>query len=57
MTQADAVKILYNMCIAFPWINKCVKICTVADVPTTYDFSDIFDKDADVSARDLQKTE
>ena len=52
MAQAKAVDILDNMLTTYPWLHKCVRICTVADVPATYDFSDIFDKDADVPARD-----
>ena len=55
MTQAEAVIILADMRAEFPWLNKCIKICTVADVPTTFDFSNLFDKDADVPERDTNE--
>jgi len=53
MAQAEAVRVLTNMRKTYPWIHKCVSICTVADVPITYDFTDLFDKNIDVPMREL----
>jgi len=55
MTQADAVIVLDDMRLALPWLNKCIRVCTVADVPVTFDFSGMFDKEADVPERDAEE--
>ena len=54
MTQSDAMVIMADMRAAFPWLNKCVKICTIADVPTTYDLTPLFDKNVDIPERDTR---
>lgn len=57
MTQAEAVDILDELLVEYPWLHKCVRVCTVADVPVTFDVSNLFDKDADISERaELLKT-
>ncbi len=55
MTQAEAVSILDKMIDVFPWLHKCIRVCTVADVPITYDLSSMFDKSADIPTRDREK--
>jgi len=52
MTQVEAVNILDEMLVTYPWLHKCVRVCTVADVPKTFDFSNMLDKNADVPMRD-----
>ena len=54
MTQAEAVDVLEEMINEYPWLNKCVRICTVADVPITFDFSNLFDKSADIPERNAR---
>jgi len=51
MTQADAVIVLGKMLDAYPWLHKCVKICTVADVPATFDVTNLFDKNTAIPER------
>jgi len=51
MLQADAIEIVTRMLDAYPWLHKCVRVCTIADVPITYDLAPLFDKDIDVPER------
>jgi virulence-associated protein VapD len=44
MLQPEALRIIAKMLKKYPWLNKCVKVCTIADVPTTYDISHLFNK-------------
>jgi virulence-associated protein VapD len=52
MSQAEAVRVLDQLLVAHPWLHKCVRVCTVADIPEMFDFSTMFDKDADIPERD-----
>jgi virulence-associated protein VapD len=45
MLQPKALRVVKSMIKAHPWLNKCVRICTIADVPATFDISYMFDKD------------
>ena len=54
MVQAEAVDVLYEMRVTYPWLHKCVKVCTIADVPVTFDFTNLFDKNADIPERTEQ---
>jgi virulence-associated protein VapD len=51
MTESDALLVISELKDRFAWINKCVGVCTIADVPETYDISHMFDKTADVRER------
>jgi hypothetical protein len=39
------MRIIKGMIKAHPWLNHCVRVCTIADVPVTFDISYMFDKD------------
>jgi virulence-associated protein VapD len=47
MTQPDALKIIDKMILTYPWLNQCVRICTIADVPVMFDISYMFEKEED----------
>jgi len=51
MLQPEALDIVENMIDKYPWLNKCMGVCTIADVPVTYDISYLFNKDTDVPER------
>ena len=40
------MSIVYQMTKEFPWLNYCVHICTISDVPELYDISHVFDREA-----------
>lgn len=42
MSEAKAMKVIYQMTKEFPWLNFCVSICTIADVPELFDISHVF---------------
>lgn len=42
MSEVKAMAVIKKMTKNFPWVNKCVRICTIADVPETYDISHVF---------------
>lgn len=46
MSEAKAMVIIYRMTKEFPWLNYCVSICTIADVPEIFDLSYVFEKEA-----------
>jgi len=42
MSEAKAMAVIYQMTQKFPWLNSCVNICTISDVPELYDISYVF---------------
>ena len=42
MSEAKAMKVIYQMTKEFPWLNFCVSICTIADVLELFDISHVF---------------
>ena len=38
--------VIYKMTKEFPWLNYCVNICTISDVPELYDISHVFESEA-----------
>ncbi len=42
MSEAKAMTVIYNMTKEFVWLNYCVNICTISDVPELYDISHVF---------------
>jgi virulence-associated protein VapD len=51
MKRATAVRIIRKMIKKHSWLNKCMNVCTIADVPVTYDITHLFNKNADVPGR------
>lgn len=47
MSEAEAMAIIHKLTKKFPWLNECVNICTIADVPETTDISHVFVKEAE----------
>ncbi|MCU6762999.1 Uncharacterised protein [uncultured Roseburia sp.] len=46
MSEAKAMTVIYQMTKEFPWLNECVGICTISDVPELYDISHVFEREA-----------
>ncbi|MCD7745703.1 MAG: hypothetical protein LUI13_10550 [Lachnospiraceae bacterium] len=46
MSESKAMAIIYQMTKTFPWLNYCVSVCTIADVPVMYDITHVFEKEA-----------
>ena len=42
MSEARAMSVIYKMTKEFPWLNYCVNICTISDVPELFDISHVF---------------
>lgn len=42
MSEIKAMAVLYQMTKELPWLNFCVRICTISDVPELYDISYVF---------------
>ena len=38
--------VIYKMIKALPWLNYCVKVCTISDVPELFDISHVFEREA-----------
>lgn len=38
--------VIYQMTKEFPWLNYCVRVCTISDVPELYDISHVFEREA-----------
>ena len=47
MSEPDVMTIVYRMTKRFPWINYCVSVCTLADVPEAFDISHVFVREAE----------
>lgn len=39
--------IIYQMAREFSWLNYCVSVCTIADVPETFDIAHVFAREAE----------
>ena len=46
MSEAKAMAVIYDMTKELPWLNYCVNICTIADVPELYNISHVFEREA-----------
>ena len=46
MSEARAMSVVYKMTKEFSWLNYCVRICTISDVPELYDISHVFMREA-----------
>lgn len=44
--KAMAMAVIYQMTKEFPWLNACVSVCTISDVPELYDISHVFEREA-----------
>lgn len=47
MSEMDAMGIIYQMAREFSWLNYCVSVCTIADVPETFDIAHVFAREAE----------
>ena len=47
MSEPDVMTIVYRMTKRFPWINYCVSVCTLADVPEAFDILHVFVREAE----------
>ena len=47
MSEPDVMTIVYRMMKRCPWINYCVSVCTLADVPEAFDISHVFVREAE----------
>ena len=55
MSEAKAMSVIYKMTKEFPWLNYCVSICTISDVPELYDISHVFMREAQWLQEEEQK--
>ena len=46
MSEAKAMAVIYQMTKEIPWLNYCVSVCTISDVPELYDISHVFEREA-----------
>lgn len=46
-TEAKAMAVIYQMTKEFPWLNYCVNVCTISDVPELFDISHVFAREAE----------
>ncbi len=51
MTVYEAINHTQNLLIAAPWLNKCMRDCTVTNIGKQFSLNNLFDKDADVPSR------
>jgi len=49
MSEAKAMVTVYNMTRVLPWLNRCVNVCTISDVPETYDIAHVFKTESEQS--------
>jgi len=52
MSMINASKILSNLVRKFPWLNVCMRDCTITNISKEYSQKYIFDKNADVPIRE-----
>jgi virulence-associated protein VapD len=45
MRRAKAMRVIREMIKKHPWLNQCVRICTISDVPVMFDISYMFEKE------------
>lgn len=51
MSEAKAMAVIYRMTKEIPWLNYCVSICTIADVPELFDISHVFQERQDSGSK------
>ena len=42
MSESKAMAVIYHMTKEFVWLNFCVRICTISDIPELFNISYIF---------------
>lgn len=47
MSEASTMAVIYQMTKKFPWIYYCVSVCTISDVPETFDIVHVFAREAE----------
>ncbi len=57
MSEAGAMAVIYQMTKKFLWINYCVSVCTIADVPETFDIAHVFVREAERLAQTITSEE
>ena len=57
MAEGDTLEVIHELRLKYPWLNKCVTVLSIADMPATHDATYMFDKEADVPRREDIKTE
>ena len=58
VSELNAMGVIYKLIKTYPWIKNCVKVCTIADIPETYDITNVFNAKNDISlarARNYRK--
>lgn len=46
MSEANAIAMIYKMTQELPWLNYCVSVCTISDVPELFDITHVFSREA-----------
>ena len=46
VSEAKAMAVIYQMTKEIPWLNYCVSVCTISDVPELYDIAHVFEREA-----------
>ena len=46
MSEANAMAMIYKMTQELPWLNYCVSVCTISDVPELFDITHVFPREA-----------
>lgn len=46
MSEANAMAMIYKMTRELPWLNYCVSVCTISDVPELFDITHVFSREA-----------
>lgn len=47
LSELEAMSVIYQMARKFHWLNYCVSVCTIADVPETFDIAHVFAREAE----------
>ncbi|MCL2087718.1 MAG: hypothetical protein FWH05_09040 [Oscillospiraceae bacterium] len=48
MSRFEAIGVIDKMLETHPWLNECVRVCTIANVPEQFDISHMFVKKTDI---------
>lgn len=46
VSEAMAMAVIYKITKKFPWLNYCVSVCTISDVPELFDIAHVFSREA-----------
>ncbi len=46
MSETKAMAVIYKMTKTLPWLNFCISVCTISDVPELYDIAHAFEREA-----------